>query len=682
VLGVPVDVLTTPELIARVEQLADDAARTHLVCYVNAACLNQAVFDRRYRAILHQADLVYADGMGVVWASNLTDCPLPERITLGDMLPELCRLAVSRGLRLFFLGGRPGVAAQAAQRLVERFPGLAVVGTQHGYFSSRDDERIIEQINQARPHILLVGMGVPKQEKWLWQHRKALRVPLLWGVGAVFEYYAGATPRAPVWLRRLGCEWAFRLAVEPGRLWRRYVFGHAFFILRAAALPLVDAALVAAAWLGAYAVRQRLTDAVGLAINPVDPYLRITPLIVGIWLAAAAAFGSYRRALGMAFGAELAQVARATGAGLLSTMAAAFLFKELDLGRSVILPFGVSMCLLLTGSRVTIRWLERVLASQGIGLRRTLIIGTGPLAKRLRDEIELSPDGYEVVGFVDEAKDAPCAVPRDEVLGAISEMGRLIDEYRVEDLFVSGERLTLDDTLNLLAQERQRPVTFHIIAEELEPFARRVRLGRAAGLPILELPTIKPNGWYEGTKRAFDLAVAATGLLVTAPLLGLIALAIRCESSGPALFAQLRVGRGGRLLRMVKFRTMQVGTPAYAISPNDLWDPRVTRCGRWLRRWSLDELPQLVNVLRGEMSIVGPRPEMPFIVEQYQPWERHRLLVKPGLTGLWQVVGRKELPLDRHLEYDLYYVRNRGWPLDAAILVRTVPAVLFRRGAF
>ena len=127
---------------------------------------------------------------------------------------------------------------------------------------------------------------------------------------------------------------------------------------------------------------------------------------------------------------------------------------------------------------------------------------------------------------------------------------------------------------------------------------------------------------------------------------------------------------------------MSLGAAAYDVAPNDLDDPRVTRFGRFLRRWSLDELPQLFNVFKGEMSIVGPRPEMPFLVQQYEPWQRRRLVVKPGLTGLWQVVGRKELPLQRNIEYDLYYVRHRGWLLDATILLRTIPAVLFRRGAF
>jgi lipopolysaccharide/colanic/teichoic acid biosynthesis glycosyltransferase len=165
-------------------------------------------------------------------------------------------------------------------------------------------------------------------------------------------------------------------------------------------------------------------------------------------------------------------------------------------------------------------------------------------------------------------------------------------------------------------------------------------------------------------------------------LFALIAVAVKLESRGPVLFGQRRVGKDGRLFRVYKFRTMQARTPAYALAPRARADARVTQVGRLLRRWSLDELPQLWNVLTGDMSLVGPRPEMPFLVREYQPWQRRRLLVRPGITGLWQVVGRKELPLHRNVEYDLYYVRHRGWVLDATILLRTIPAVLFRRGAY
>jgi lipopolysaccharide/colanic/teichoic acid biosynthesis glycosyltransferase len=147
-------------------------------------------------------------------------------------------------------------------------------------------------------------------------------------------------------------------------------------------------------------------------------------------------------------------------------------------------------------------------------------------------------------------------------------------------------------------------------------------------------------------------------------------------------FAQQRVGRGGRPFTLYKLRTMRADAEPYAVAPRAGDDPRVTRYGRWLRRTSIDELPQLWNVLRGDMSLVGPRPEMPFIAERYDDWQRRRLSVSPGITGLWQILGRKDLPMHENLQYDFYYIRNRSLGMDLSLLLRTVWTVLSRRGAY
>jgi lipopolysaccharide/colanic/teichoic acid biosynthesis glycosyltransferase len=183
-------------------------------------------------------------------------------------------------------------------------------------------------------------------------------------------------------------------------------------------------------------------------------------------------------------------------------------------------------------------------------------------------------------------------------------------------------------------------------------------------------------------KRAIDIVSACVGLIVLAPLLGWCAYRIAKESPGAPLFRQLRVGRDGKQFRIHKFRTMQETTEEYAVAPHDPSDSRITPFGRWLRATSLDELPQLIDVLTGHMSLVGPRPEMPFIVESYDDWQRRRLSVKPGITGLWQILGRKDLPMHENLQYDFYYIRNRSLGQDLSILLRTVGAVLSRRGAF
>jgi lipopolysaccharide/colanic/teichoic acid biosynthesis glycosyltransferase len=176
-------------------------------------------------------------------------------------------------------------------------------------------------------------------------------------------------------------------------------------------------------------------------------------------------------------------------------------------------------------------------------------------------------------------------------------------------------------------------------------------------------------------KRAVDMAGAAVLLAVLAPVLALVALLIRLDSPGPAVFRQRRVGKDGVEFRLWKFRSMRRDAPEYARSPTSDTDARLTRAGRLIRRVSLDELPQLINVLRGEMSLVGPRPEMPFIVAGYTALERRRLAVKPGITGLWQISPARAYPIHEHLEYDLDYIRQQNLVLDGAILLRTVRAV-------
>ena len=186
--------------------------------------------------------------------------------------------------------------------------------------------------------------------------------------------------------------------------------------------------------------------------------------------------------------------------------------------------------------------------------------------------------------------------------------------------------------------------------------------------------------YYIYLKRLLDLTLSTLALICLAPAIGLIALAVRMGSGGPAFFRQERIGRGGRPFLVYKFRTMTVDSPTFGLKPTSFEDERVTRIGQFLRRTSLDELPQLINVLKGEMSLVGPRPEQPFLVARYQPWQRKRLSAQPGLTGWWQVNGRKQ-PMHDYVEEDLYYIRNRSLMFDLKILVRTVRAVLSGNGA-
>jgi len=191
----------------------------------------------------------------------------------------------------------------------------------------------------------------------------------------------------------------------------------------------------------------------------------------------------------------------------------------------------------------------------------------------------------------------------------------------------------------------------------------------------LFVATTEPNDagrFYSFVKRLIDIGCSALLILLSSPIWALLAIAIRAESKGPILFRQTRVGKDGKLFEILKFRSMKVDAPKYARSPNEHTDSRITRVGRILRKTSLDEIPQLINVLKGEMTLVGPRPEMPFITEEYGPWEAARLTVPQGITGLWQLSADRQFAIHQSIEYDLYYIQNRTVLMDVAILLHTL----------
>jgi N-acetylglucosaminyldiphosphoundecaprenol N-acetyl-beta-D-mannosaminyltransferase len=202
------------------------------IFYVNAHCLNLATREPTYRATLNQADLVYSDGVGVVWASRwLGGCPL-EKVTGRDWIHDFSAQAAQSNLRIYLLAGTQEIIEKAQQNLIRQHTELKIVGTRNGYFEEAESDALIEEINQAAPQILLVGMGTPRQEKWLADHRDQIQAPVCWAVGALFDYVAGVEPPVPGWLNRLNLEWLWRLLVDPLGKWRRYLIGNPLFLYR------------------------------------------------------------------------------------------------------------------------------------------------------------------------------------------------------------------------------------------------------------------------------------------------------------------------------------------------------------------------------------------------------------------------------------------------------------------
>jgi exopolysaccharide biosynthesis polyprenyl glycosylphosphotransferase len=303
------------------------------------------------------------------------------------------------------------------------------------------------------------------------------------------------------------------------------------------------------------------------------------------------------------------------------------------------------------------------------------------VALRIQNHPEV---GYELVGFIDrraaELGEKVAGVP---VISDGRDLVTLLLRYRVEEVFLAIPSLPQHEAFGLVVQCEEAYVHFKIVRDDLlQVITDRVKIDDIGDFPVILLREGRLRPVDLVLKRCLDLAMTLPLLVLSLPLWLFIAVAIRLDSPGPVLFSHDRVGMGGRVFRLFKFRTMRTDTPPYAVAPGDQSDSRITRFGRWLRKTSLDELPQFLNVLKGEMSLVGPRPEMPFIVEHYEPWQRRRLDVPQGITGLWQIAGRKQLPLHFNLEYDFYYIRNWTLLLDIAILLRTLPAVLLGKGAF
>ncbi|MDD5477770.1 MAG: WecB/TagA/CpsF family glycosyltransferase [Candidatus Omnitrophica bacterium] len=226
-LGIEVGALAADDIIGKILEYAlTDKAK--FITYLNAHCVNTALIDNEYKKILQKADLVYTGGQGVVWAARFLGNPLPERVNILDFFDRLVSELKDRKITIYLLGGREGTVKKTAEALKAK--GLRIVGSREGFFAKSEEQKIIQEINSLKPNILMVGMGVPKQEKWIANNIGALNVNLYWAVGAVFDWLSGQRKRAPNWMIKFGLEWLHRLWQQPKRLWKRYLLGNLIFI--------------------------------------------------------------------------------------------------------------------------------------------------------------------------------------------------------------------------------------------------------------------------------------------------------------------------------------------------------------------------------------------------------------------------------------------------------------------
>lgn len=229
--GVQVSSIDRDGILAQVSAWAQGSERRR-VTYVNANCLNIAAGDPAYRALLNEFDLIYSDGIGVVWAGHFLRGASLHKVTGREWIAHFASLAQEQGWRIYILAGQPGIARQARQNLEHRHPGICITGVADGYFVEKSAAQVLDEIAQQRPQVLLVGMGVPRQEEWLIRHAEHLDVPVCWAVGALFDYVAGAERPVPAWMERLGLEWLWRMLIDPRGKWKRYLLGNPLFVVR------------------------------------------------------------------------------------------------------------------------------------------------------------------------------------------------------------------------------------------------------------------------------------------------------------------------------------------------------------------------------------------------------------------------------------------------------------------
>jgi len=434
--------------------------------------------------------------------------------------------------------------------------------------------------------------------------------------------------------------------------------------------------------LTAYFLRRHVPSDVLLPLkHPLSMYLRAAPVVVLLWLAGFLHRDLYSFRRFQSPLAELQAIFGAVSAATIYVAAASFL-SHTDYSRAMLLLFWVAGLLLAGLERGVFALYRRRALRRGIHDSRAAIVGVGELARIVADRVRRYHIlGYKLVGFV-AANGAPEDVGGYPVLGRFEDLPRIIEEHDIDEVLVARADLDVDRLMGMVSTCRDLPVQFNLIAGPLHLLVGSAEFTDFADLQVLPLERRAFPWWQAALKRLADIIAGALVLLLTLPLWLVAWVVIRRETGASALFRQTRVGLHGREFTMLKFRTMKPSADPYAPAPTNHEDERITRFGRWLRRYSLDELPQLLNVLRGEMSLVGPRPEMPFLVEQYRPWQRRRLEVLPGMTGLWQILGRKDLPLAENIEYDFYYINNRSLLLDLVILLRTIPLVLSGRGAY
>lgn len=372
-----------------------------------------------------------------------------------------------------------------------------------------------------------------------------------------------------------------------------------------------------------------------------------------------------------------------------------YLFRPGVTSRAMLFYSWILIMGLLSLFRLGARLVVAERRKRGIGLQRVLVVGAGRIGKMILQQLAVRPSmGYDLVGFCDDVSwTQGSGFGRFSCLGPVAELEQVLNQHRVDEVVIALPSAEHEKILEIVSLCQSSGVGFQLVPDTFDLTLGTIEVDNIAGIPLIGLRESALRGVNQAIKRAMDIAVAGTALVASAPIMLLVAIAVKLDSRGGVFYPQERVGAGGKVFRLYKVRSMysdadkrlaelrtnnEAGGPTFKMKD----DPRRTRVGRIIRRFSLDEVPQFWNVFLGHISVVGPRAPIPAEVEQYEEWHHRRLEVTPGLTGLWQVSGRSELPFDEMVMLDIYYIENWSLWLDLKIMLQTIPAVIGGRGAY
>ncbi|HKR67083.1 MAG TPA: sugar transferase [Thermoanaerobaculia bacterium] len=466
---------------------------------------------------------------------------------------------------------------------------------------------------------------------------------------------------------------------------------------------IVDLVLTSIAFFAAFVIRDLILPHVDPAhfptgLFPLAEYLKIYPIVLVLWSFLLFAYQSYHSHRTIPLTKEAATTIRVVGVGTVLLATLAFLIPLRQLSRSWFVLFGFLALMLLLAEKILVRVMARWVRSKGLNYRTVLIVGTG---RRATDIARLIVGhkywGYKILGFVSDGHHLSNGWTRYRIFGTVPDLKRILERGEIhepiDEIVFAVTRKKLDEMKQIFLMCEELGIRTRVAMNFIQNRVAKMEIEELEGVPFLTFTTTPSNETQLAVKRALDVAISLLILTLAGPILGIAALAIKLSSPGSVLFKQQRIGLNGRYFTLYKFRTMiedaharreevahlnEMNGPVFKMRD----DPRVTPVGRWLRRFSLDELPQLWNVLKGDMSLVGPRPPIPEEVASYHRWHRRRLSMKPGLTCLWQINGRNQIQdFDHWMKLDLQYIDNWSPSLDLKILLRTIPAVLSGKGA-